>query len=109
MASVGYSWLALLYTVVLLLVLAAPHGPLAAVMRWPTLVRLGRVSYMVYLLHQPVLRLVFGLLLDRRPTLDGPDTVVAMAVALVATVALAALSWVLFERRVLRYGHSFRY
>ena len=65
---------------------------------------LATISYTVYLLHQPVLGLVHGLLLDQEPTVAGATDAVATLAALAVVVALAALSWQRFEKPLLDAG-----
>jgi len=51
MLTVGYSWIALLYVCLLLYVLTARQGSIAALFRWSPLGRLGTLAYGVYLSH----------------------------------------------------------
>jgi len=68
-------------------------------LRWRAFTYTGLISYGLYLLHQPVFLLLGNLGLGaRRP-------IVAFVVAYVA----AALSWELYERRFVAYGHRFVY
>lgn len=61
----------------------------------------GVISYGLYLLHQPVRVLVQRLV----PGLGAGVPVPAAAV----TFVVAALSWELYEKRFVRYGHRFLY
>lgn len=70
-------------------------------LRWRVLTYTGLISYGLYLLHQPVKELVHRLL----PSLGMSRSIVAFVVVFVA----AALSWELFEKRFVRYGHRFLY
>jgi peptidoglycan/LPS O-acetylase OafA/YrhL len=108
MQIAGYSWLALTYVVVLALALGAPRGPVAAVARWRWLGLLGTISYAVYLLHHPVLRLVYGFA-GAPIAVASLRGVALMVLAVVLTLALAALSWRYFEGPIVRWGRSFRY
>ena len=49
--TIGFSWLAVFYSAVLLIVLSKPKSWIAGVMRWKFLGRLGGISYCVYILH----------------------------------------------------------
>lgn len=108
MQTAGYSWLALLYTAVLLLVLAAPRSPVAAIARWRGLAALGTISYAVYLTHDPVIRLVLDLS-GRNIALGSGGGADLIALALALTLGISAVSWRLVEAPILRWGRSFRY
>jgi peptidoglycan/LPS O-acetylase OafA/YrhL len=51
MVSVGYGWIAALYSSVLILALTDSRSSLGRAMRWPWLASLGAISYSVYLFH----------------------------------------------------------
>jgi peptidoglycan/LPS O-acetylase OafA/YrhL len=108
MQVAGYSWLALTYLVVLMLALGAPRGPVASVARWRWLGLMGTISYAVYLLHHPVLRLVYGFA-GAPISVASPRGALLMVLAAGLTLALAALSWRFFEGPLVRRGRSFRY
>ncbi len=90
----GYSVVALLAGAI---VLVARQGKwTASLLSFPPLVRLGIVSYGVYLLHRPVLRLVQERLTHWRP----PWTPIALAgsvIAIVLTYVAAEVSFRLLE------------
>jgi peptidoglycan/LPS O-acetylase OafA/YrhL len=109
MVFLGYTWLAVLYAVLLLLVLTAGRGPLGWVMRWRWLRGLGRVSYVVYLVHLPVSRLVFTAFGEEYPRLGDGRSALLTLLAVLASVAVATLSWWTLERPILRWGHTFKY
>jgi peptidoglycan/LPS O-acetylase OafA/YrhL len=63
----------------------------------------------VFLFHVPVLAAVGGLA-EGEPTWPEAWLVVAMKLgAFAVTVALATVSWVFFESRIVAWGRSFRY
>lgn len=106
---VGYSWLAALYAVLMLLVLSAGAGPLGWIMRRAWLRGLGRVSYALYLVHVPISRILHAALLGDYPRLVDRRTALVTVLSLLASLGLASASWVLMERRIIRFGHSFSY
>ncbi len=103
----GLSWLAVGYVFVLLL--AVSQARVARVLRWRALGLLGLVSYTAYLVHFPVLRIVHFVLRGDSPSLAGPAAQAATGAALVVTLALAALSWVVLEKPILRWAHRVPY
>jgi len=109
MSRVGYSWLALFYTALLLIVLYEKSGPLAWLCRRPLLREVGIVSYGIYLLHLPVSGLLHGLLDQSVPRLIGVRSAGITLLAFLVTLALARLSYVFFEKPIVNFGHQWRY
>jgi peptidoglycan/LPS O-acetylase OafA/YrhL len=109
MAIIGYSWLAALYTLVLLLAVTDPGGRLASMLRMRWLRSLGEIAFGVYLLHVAVLGVCFGVVLGRRPVVRDPRDLGVSLLAAVVTVGLARLSWVVLESRMVRWGHRYGY
>lgn len=75
--------------------------------------KLGILAYGLYLLHQPMMGLVFGLAGREAPAL-GPwppqwIPLVLMGIVAVTVIGLAHLSWEYFERPLVRRGHHHRY
>ena len=95
--------------VLMLLVLSAGAGPLGWIMRRAWLRGLGRVSYALYLVHVPISRILHAALLGDYPRLVDRRTALVTVLSLLASLGLASASWVLMERRIIRFGHSFSY
>jgi peptidoglycan/LPS O-acetylase OafA/YrhL len=109
MQSVGFSWLAAFFGLVLILALVSPGGPIASFTRMSWLHELGRVSYCLYVIHQAVNLFCHSIFW---PTLDGTVGWKVLAIPTVAIVlcyAIARLSWTYFEQPLLRRGHTFTY
>jgi len=51
MATIGYSWLAACYAMALLHTVTASAGFVSRLLRWPPLMKLGTISYCIYLFH----------------------------------------------------------
>jgi peptidoglycan/LPS O-acetylase OafA/YrhL len=104
-----FFWLAALYATLLLIAFADTEPSLGRVLRFPSLVWVGQVSYGIYLIHQPVSGLLHGWLRHAPPELRAPSDAGVTLLALCLTLLLAALSHRFFEGPILRFGHRFRY
>jgi peptidoglycan/LPS O-acetylase OafA/YrhL len=108
--SISFSWLAVFFSLLILVTLISPGGPFGCLFRMNWLRELGRVSYCIYLIHQVVNRLCHGVFLAS-PS-DSPanwKTVAIPMVAIVTSYAIARLSWIYFEYPLQRRGHAFKY
>jgi peptidoglycan/LPS O-acetylase OafA/YrhL len=101
--------LALAYTALILIAAALPASPIARLMRVRWLAWLGMISYGTYILHEPVLGLVYGVMRHDWPHFVTMRDLVVPAVALVVTLAVAAASYRWFERPILEYGRRWGY
>jgi peptidoglycan/LPS O-acetylase OafA/YrhL len=98
--TIGYDWLDLFYATTLVLVLIDGDASLAKTMRQSWLVRLGTISYGLYLIHYMVYGLSMAYLLGRSgPVRDLADLRVAVF-AIAMAVGLATLSWRYFEKPI---------
>jgi peptidoglycan/LPS O-acetylase OafA/YrhL len=107
--TIGYTWLALFYSCLLLVALSQADGWIASVMRWRFLRRLGAISYCVYILHLAFNYLVHRVLLHAPPQIYNAAGVVVTLLALLLTLVVAAFSWRFFEKPLIRRGHSYSY
>lgn len=110
-ASVGLTWIAIFYALLVLIVLAGSEGWIARVMRIGWLRNVGRVSYCMYIIHLVVDSFCHTILLHTRPrivTLAGAGAGVSVLAAIV-TYGLAVVSRKLFEGPLVRIGHGFVY
>ncbi len=109
MESIGFTWLAAFFVVILLLALVRREGLIARLARMAWLRELGRVSYCVYLIHLVVNVICHSLLRRASPaTSDWRGAAVTLFSAF-ATLGIAWISWKLFEGPLVRLGHSFKY
>jgi peptidoglycan/LPS O-acetylase OafA/YrhL len=106
---IGFSWLAILYSGLLLTVVSGSAGWFAKMMRWKFLVWLGGVSYCVYLLHFSLNFFAHRIFLHAEPQIYSAAGVGVSVFALVATLAVAELSQHYFEKPLIRRGHSYSY
>jgi peptidoglycan/LPS O-acetylase OafA/YrhL len=109
MVSYGYSWFALLYTCFLILALTQPKGKLSRMARVAPLRTLGILAYGVFLFHDGINGVIFGLFLDHPPVLISRETILATLLSSVVTILLAHLSWHYFEKRLVSLGHRVKY
>jgi peptidoglycan/LPS O-acetylase OafA/YrhL len=115
MQTVGYTWMALLYSLVLVYVLTNTSSLVSRVLRGVLLRSLGRIAYGVYLLHAFVLILLSGWISPAHPihsdwpALDSWFQLGVTFVALFLTVGLCWLSWKYFEKPLVQIGHRWKY
>ncbi len=109
MSTVGFSWLALFYFGLLLLALIYSEGWLGRVLRNSCLKALSTISYGVYLLHWPVLGLTFAIVRHESPWAETSSERGLVLVALALSIAIASLSWTIFEKPLLRIGRTVKY
>jgi len=106
----GFTWIALFYSALLLLIVLKPDGKAAAVFRFMPLRRLGMIAYGIYLIHHAMLLVVFNLAFHlSEPFFYAAGAARLTLISLIATLATAQLLWVSFEKRMIGYGHSYRY
>jgi peptidoglycan/LPS O-acetylase OafA/YrhL len=109
MVTVGYSWLALFYTSVLLVTISGSGERVQRALRSRSLIWLGTVSYFTYLLHLPLMegaRRVLGL---RFTYASGTVQFWGGWLGIGLTLLLATLSWKYVEKPLLGRAHSYRY
>ncbi len=82
-------------------------GWVARLFSWRPLVGLGRISYSLYLIHYPVLHLVFHNAPALRLASVGDVGRVLLALAL--SLMLASLSFRFIEQPLMRFGHRLKY
>jgi peptidoglycan/LPS O-acetylase OafA/YrhL len=64
----------------------------------------GKISYCLYLIHQPVANAMHGLILGSRPDIGAAQQVAVTFAALAVSIVVASLSWVYFEGPLLSLG-----
>lgn len=109
MATLGYTLLGLAAGAIIVAALYHDNPILQAVFANSALAWLGRVSYGVYILHQPVHGLVALAYDGRKPELSGPTDLALVLVALLLTCVVVELSYRYFEKPILDLGHRARY
>jgi peptidoglycan/LPS O-acetylase OafA/YrhL len=106
--TLGFTLMDLFYASLMMLVLIRPQGATARAFSYGPLMRLGTISYCVYLIHGPVL-LLMDTLVRRALGLSEIQVWAAVILGGIATVLLAWVSWTMFESRLIALGHRFAY
>jgi len=105
MATVGFTWLALTYLAFLLYALLYRDSWISHCLRWSWLRGLGVIAYGAYLFHEFFLGMFFG----RVPWLYSWHDVGLSVIVLVVTISFCRLSWVYFEKPLVKIGHHTSY
>jgi Predicted acyltransferases len=107
--AANYLWLAALYSVFILVALIDAEPHVGRLLRSPVLVWFGQLSYGIYMFHQAVSGLLYGLVRRRSPQMYTLTDAGITLTALCVTLLLAWVSYRFFESPILRFGHRFTY
>jgi len=107
--TIGYTWLAAFYACLLVTALSQNETWVARVLRWRPLRRLGVVSYCVYIIHLAANHFMHEVVLHAAPQIYNLNGVAVTLLALGLTLGVASISWVYFEKPVIRRGHRYKY
>ncbi len=108
LASIGYTWLALFYTGVLLYAVTRPTCWLSKGLRNSGLRWLGMVAYCVYLIHIPVREMFLRLFWPDNRSIPLTSLLLIAAFSFAITLVIARISWKLFEKPLIAVGHRYR-
>jgi peptidoglycan/LPS O-acetylase OafA/YrhL len=100
MQSFGYTWVAAFYATVLLYAVTQ-ESIVSRAMRTKWLGWVGGIAYGVYLIHQTIQSLVFGIVWHSEPSIHSIGSLLTTLVALVLTFVIAHLSFRYFEKPLL--------
>jgi peptidoglycan/LPS O-acetylase OafA/YrhL len=109
MGQIGYTWMALSYTLLLLYALTRPASLTSRALRLKWLGWLGTIAYGTYLFHQPIQWLLFSYFWGGAPAITNGYTLLTTFAALLLTLVIARLSWRFFESPLIRLGHRSQY
>jgi peptidoglycan/LPS O-acetylase OafA/YrhL len=108
--TIGLTWMAALYLCFLLCAITQQDSRLSACLRWKWLTGLGTIAYGVYLFHWYVRAFLYQVIWSSdSKQITTVGQFVATLVAIPITVLLCRLSYVYFERPLLRVGHRLKY
>jgi len=99
----GFTIFALMYGCVLMIAILRAGHPLTAIPRLGPLMRLGTVSYCVYLLHHVLLHPIYAQARGLGQRWGGT------LLAIMLTLLLSLISWELFESRFIHRGHRYTF
>jgi peptidoglycan/LPS O-acetylase OafA/YrhL len=109
MLGFGFTYLAIFYLLTILYAVLFRDSRLGGLLRWRWLRWLGSIAFGVYLFHELIRTVFFGLIWSRPPAgMASPEFSVTL-VALGVTLALCRLSWKLFEKPLIDIGHRVHY
>jgi peptidoglycan/LPS O-acetylase OafA/YrhL len=94
---------------VLAYLLVAPDGWLGRWLSTRWMRTLGNMAYSTYLFHPILLCFSFQLLRRQDPILRATSDLVPILVAAVATAVVSYGSWTLFESKLVKIGHRWKY
>jgi peptidoglycan/LPS O-acetylase OafA/YrhL len=111
MSTIGYSWIALFYSALILLALTRSSAGFNRIVLYPPLRSLGTIAYGLYIFHYGILSTAYALVLHRAPQLSNSHELIFPAASLAASLGLATLSWKFMEKPLLRRAaarHKYR-
>ena len=107
--SVGVGWMSIFYGTLIVLALTGPKTVLSRVMRWKWFASLGEIGYSVYLFHLGIYCICMWLFTGHGWQLSSWKDFGVTLIALVVTITFSKLSWLYFERPIVRWGHRWAY
>lgn len=109
MRSFGFTYLALFYLMVIWYAVLFTDSRLSGILRWRWLGWLGSIAFGVYLFHELVRSLFFGLIWSHLPNRMYFGEFGVSVAALGVTLVLCRVSWSFFEKPLIDIGHRLRY
>ena len=109
MSTLGFTFTSFFYVVLLLLAVSHPEGPIGKFFNLRPLIALGAIAYGLYLFHEPVKDLLHFAFNGESARLASWRDAGIDFLAFGITVVIARLSWILFERPLVRRGHRYGY
>jgi peptidoglycan/LPS O-acetylase OafA/YrhL len=109
-STVGYSWIGLFYSSLILLLVVHPGAIARGIFRNAILTGLGKYSYAIYIFHYGIFGLCHFFAFQRAPTVQDATSLTVTLLALLLTIGCAAISWRFLEGPLIaRGGRRFQY
>ena len=109
MSTVGFTFTSFFYVTLVLLAVTHPEGPVGRFFNLRPLIALGAIAYGLYLFHEPVKDLLYLALTGQLPRLVSWSDAAIDLLAFGITLLIARVSWVHFEKPLVRRGHRYSY
>jgi len=108
--TLGLTWMAALYLCFLLCGISQPGNWLSACLRWRWLTGLGAIAYGVYLIHFYARAFLYQMIWSTDSNeIATVGQFVATLLAIPLTLAVCQLSFIFFEKPLIRIGHRWKY
>jgi len=104
-----YTWLALLYSSILWIILRCYLPFFNCILKNKILIWSGMISFAVYMFHQPVSGIMHGLIYQRAPKITSIYELSITILSLLITILMAFLTYHTFEKKLIKKGHNFKY
>jgi peptidoglycan/LPS O-acetylase OafA/YrhL len=106
-SALGYSLVGLFYGCCLLKAVVQPEGLMGRILRNRIMLRIGRLSFFFYVVHQAVLTVLWATVLGNRNLDASPAAGFALTVAAIAVMwGVAELSGRYFEGPLIKRAHT---
>jgi peptidoglycan/LPS O-acetylase OafA/YrhL len=103
------SWLAATYAAFILMATLGTQPFVSRRLTNPVLLKLGQLSYGIYMFHQPASGWLHGVIRQQSPRIADPLDAGITLLALLLTLVAAWTSFRFLESPILRLGHRLRY
>lgn len=107
--GLGFSWIALVGAGLVLCLHERLSPWLGRIFGHSLLRYFGKISYSLYLFHMAFLLILWALVFREPPAVGSTRGVFFVVLALASAIGFSHLCWVLFESRLIRFGHRFSY
>ncbi len=107
--AITHLWLSILFAILILIPIVNDGGLFARLLRCRLLIWFGTISYGIYLFHVPISKLVHVMMGNAHPVIASWLDAGTTLLSLLITLLFSSLLYFLFERKILRFGHSIKY
>lgn len=107
--TAGFTWMAFFYLALVLYAVSDPASVLSSFLRWQPLRALGELAYGIYLNHTLVIWVLFGAIYASWPSIRNLQSLGVGVLALAIIFLVARVSWLYFEKPLMRLGQRTSY